>query len=284
MNSRRVTIIRRALTISSALTVALFVVAGPGSALTHSRNQRALDRSFRALAANAQLAPLTDSETGRTLPTPSGTPVALLEIPRVGVREVVIEGSTPNHTVRGPGHVASTPLPGQFGNAVIVGRRTTFGAPFRSIDSLRSGDPIYATTSGGRLRYNVTAVRTVSSNDTSLFKTDTAAGNFLTLVTAASALSADNKIVVQAKLDGQPRGFSPSKVAPTAAALGVASDAKSWAPLAFSLQLLLALSLGAVWMYRRFGASLSWIVASPVLLAGLWLVCEQFVRALPGSI
>ena len=37
----------------------------------------------------------------------------------------------------------STPLPGQPGNAVVSGHRTTFGAPFHNFDDLEPGDLVF---------------------------------------------------------------------------------------------------------------------------------------------
>ena len=45
---------------------------------------------------------------------------------------VVVEGTTSQSLVHGPGHISDTPLPGQTGNPVILGRSVTYGAPFRS--------------------------------------------------------------------------------------------------------------------------------------------------------
>jgi sortase A len=67
-----------------------------------------------------------------------GTPVALLEIPRLGLREVIVEGTSSDPMMSGPGHRRDTPLPGQVGTSVIAGWRATYGGPFRSIDQLRA--------------------------------------------------------------------------------------------------------------------------------------------------
>lgn len=43
---------------------------------------------------------------------------------------------------RGPGHWPGTPLPGQPGNAVLSGHRTTFTKPFADLDRFEPGDEI----------------------------------------------------------------------------------------------------------------------------------------------
>src|SRR5205814_10125702 len=53
-----------------------------------------------------------------------GTPVALIEATRIGLRYVVVEGSSAGDLRAGPGHRRDTPLPGQAGTCVRYGRAT----------------------------------------------------------------------------------------------------------------------------------------------------------------
>ena len=69
---------------------------------------------------------------------PQGEPVALIDIPEIGVSQVVVEGVDVADLRKGPGHYPGTPLPGQEGNAAIAGHRTTYGAPFADLDQLVS--------------------------------------------------------------------------------------------------------------------------------------------------
>ena len=71
-------------------------------------------------------------------PTAPGSPVAVLQIPAIGVRDmVVVQGTSPENMTLGPGHLRSTPMPGQAGASEIFGRRATFGAPFARLGELR---------------------------------------------------------------------------------------------------------------------------------------------------
>jgi hypothetical protein len=64
---------------------------------------------------------------GRLVPT--GTPTAVLEIPRLGVRGVVGVGTSSDALKSGPGHLRDSPMPGQAGASVILGgRRAGCGA------------------------------------------------------------------------------------------------------------------------------------------------------------
>ncbi len=93
-------------------------------------------------------------EVARWFPE-TGTPVAQIEIPSIGVEKVVVEGVQVDDLKNGPGHYKSTPMPGQPGNAAIAGHRTTYGAPFHNIDKLVPGDEIRVLTAQGTHTYRV---------------------------------------------------------------------------------------------------------------------------------
>ncbi|HEY2641232.1 MAG TPA: sortase [Streptosporangiaceae bacterium] len=107
----------------------------------------------------ATLAGELGQDIGPLGPTAPGAPVAVLSIPKIGLRDVVVvEGTSPGVLTSGPGHLRNTPLPGQLGTSVIFGRRRTFGAPFASFDRLRPGDKITTITQQGPSVYKVVAV------------------------------------------------------------------------------------------------------------------------------
>jgi sortase A len=112
-----------------------FVLTG----LVHDRSQPALLATFKQQIVTTTL----DSSSSTVL---EGRPVALVTAPRIGLDQVVVEGTTPTDLQAGPGHLRASPMPGEFGNAVIAGRRTTYGGPFRDLDRLASGDRIAVTT------------------------------------------------------------------------------------------------------------------------------------------
>src|SRR5205823_13984283 len=90
-----------------------------------------------------------------------GVPVAVIQIPAIGLDQVVVEGSRSTQLRKGPGHVVGTSLPGQPGNAVIAGRRTLYRGPFGRIGSLHEGDTITVTTGEGKSTYKVTTAATL---------------------------------------------------------------------------------------------------------------------------
>jgi sortase A len=112
--------------------------------------------------ATASPAPAPTSSTGAVEPavTPaaSGTEqFGVLYVPRWGAdyQVPIAEGTTTAGTLdKGDaGHYDSTQMPGAVGNFAIAGHRTTHGAPFGSIASLRVGDHIYVKTSAGYYTY-----------------------------------------------------------------------------------------------------------------------------------
>lgn len=139
----------------SMLLLALLIIGFIGYLLGVSRIQEA--------GAQSRLYTTLAGEFGQNIgplgPTKAGAPVAVLDIPSIGMRDVVVvEGTSPEDLTAGPGHLRNTPLPGQLGMSVIYGRRRTFGAPFASTNKLRPGDKITAITQQGPSVYQVVAV------------------------------------------------------------------------------------------------------------------------------
>lgn len=100
----------------------------------------------------------------------TGGPVGRLMIPRIGVSQVVVQGTASGQLNRGPGHYPQTALPGLGKVTAIAGHRTTFGAPFRHIDHVRTGDLITFQLPYATFVYRVTGHRIVPSDDWSIIK------------------------------------------------------------------------------------------------------------------
>ena len=281
----RLHILSRGLTALGVLVSAFLVFEFALTSLVHDRAQQDLLAGFRQAIQTTTL----DAPTA----TPAeGSPVALLDIPRIGLNEVVVEGSTPNDLKSGPGHLRSAPLPGEFGNAVIAGRRTTYGAPFRNLNQLRVGDAIQVTTGQGAFFYIVSGVHSVPAGQGAPL-TGTL-DDRLTLVTSDPAFMPSSRLVVVAKLAplvtaGDPKG-TPIAVAgrpPVAAGiseLGLAGD-----PLGLILALIFGqLLIAAVWattrMARRWPLSMTLLLATPVLLALTVLFFSNLDQLLPGML
>ena len=79
----------------------------------------------------------------------------------MGLDAMVVKGSSSSALRKGPGWVEWTDLPGPTGNFGIAGHRTTYGAWFRRIDRVRTGDSIDFFSPYRRYRYRVSKTDTV---------------------------------------------------------------------------------------------------------------------------
>ncbi|MEI7546942.1 MAG: class E sortase [Actinomycetota bacterium] len=211
-----------------------------------------------------------------------GRPMAYLEIPKIGLRQVVEEGTTGGVLMDGPGHERDTVFPGQFGTSVILGRRAAFGGAFERIGSLRAGDELSVTTGQGIFKYKVVGVRREGDPIPSV----PAGSARLTLVTAAGTRFVPNGVLrVDANLDGTPVvGTTPPFRSATLAARerAMSGDTSTLWVLAFWLQALLLLSIGGIWAWHRWGHAQAWVVfLPPMLLVGL-AASGEAARLLPN--
>ncbi|MEO3793134.1 class E sortase [Nonomuraea sp. B10E15] len=88
-----------------------------------------------------------------------GQALAVLRIPRLGhdYEYAIVEGVGATHLKRGPGHYPDSAMPGQVGNFVLSGHRTTYAAPFNEIDELERDDEIVVESREARYTYRVTS-------------------------------------------------------------------------------------------------------------------------------
>ena len=130
---------------------------------------------------------------------------ALIRIPKIErLRDGwnVVEGVSRADLKNGAGHMPRTPLPGQPGNAVISGHRTTYGAPFHELDILEPGDRVEVDTALGTHVYEVREVIVVAPTD--VWVTEPRPGAWLTLTTCHPKFSARQRLVVFAELVAGP--------------------------------------------------------------------------------
>jgi sortase A len=88
-----------------------------------------------------------------------GEPVGEIEIPRLALKAVILQGDSSQVLRRGVGHLLGTPMPGEWGNVALAGHRDSFFRPLRQI---RPGDIIALHTIKGRFQYRVESTRIVS--------------------------------------------------------------------------------------------------------------------------
>jgi LPXTG-site transpeptidase (sortase) family protein len=255
------------------------------SQLHHDRAQLTAYADFRARLALAT-APVGqyDPDDPTKLLTP-GSAVAVLEIPRLGLKEVVFEGTDPSVLTGGPGHLRSTPLPGQPGVSIIMGRSTMYGGPFGRISTLSPDDTFTVTTGQGVHTYRVLGVRRAGETQPPPLASG---GGRLTLVTAdGNPFVASDVVRVDADLTSavQPRPqvmLSSRQLSAAEYPMGV--DRRGWLGLvAAGAGLVIAAGIAA-WTRYSWGGPQTWLVALPVIAALGITAADQAVRLLPNLI
>jgi len=217
-------------------------------------------------------------------PVAPGAPVALLTIPKLGFQQVVVSGTASGDLLAGPGHLRSTPLPGQAGVSVVMGRGSTYGAPFKSIDTLQKGDQITVQNGQGRVFYTVDDVRRAGDPIPAL-PTSTTAGR-LTLVTASgsgflSALRPQSAVYVDATTTkATPAGQVLPSVPESETVM--ARDTSGLPMIVLLLALAAGLVLAVTLARRRFRGALVWLLATPVAVALAWATTDQVIGLLPN--
>ncbi|HSL74727.1 MAG TPA: class E sortase [Ilumatobacteraceae bacterium] len=216
-------------------------------------------------------------------PVAVGSPIAYLEIPEIGLRQVVVAGTTSTALFDGPGHRRDTVLPGQAGASIIMGRQAAFGGPFGDIDRLEAGDSIVVTTGQGEFEYEVLGVR--REGDPVPPPPEPGSSRLLLATADGRPYLPEGVLRVDADLVGEatggpPRAFSSATLPRSEQFMG--SDTSTLWALVLWIQLLIALTIGAVWAWHRWGRPQAWIVfLPPLLLVGL-AASGQVARLLPN--
>lgn len=244
--------------------------------VSESRDQQLLYSRFRTelAAATAPVGPVTRV----------GDPVALLTIPRLGVQQVVVEGTASGDLLAGPGHLRNTVLPGQAGTSVVFGRAATYGAPFAALARLQRGDPISVVMAQGQRIFHVTGLRRAGDP---LPRPPKSGAARLTLVTAEGSgpfgdVAPGRALYVDAMAA---KGFPAPSGLPTAVPASetvLASDRGALPLLALCLAVLVALTLGIVSARQRWSAARVWVVACAPAVALAWFTTDVVMRMLPN--
>lgn len=267
---------RRGLLVIAA-TIAVFIVwLLTVSGLAYNSSQDTLRRGFSDELRDG-LAPVNQ-------PIDAGAPVAFLEIPALGMEQVVVEGTTADITMTGPGHLRTSAIPGQPGVSVVLGRRATFGGVFGSLPELQRGDTITVTTGQGELDYTVASVATYGADDASAFVADEQ--DALLLVTSEPGVFVSGRLVVTAVPEGDSfeRGTRVPQAAPTPAELGLGGNWAAAVGLLVWLEIAAVVVVAALFLMRRWYRWPAWVIVTPVLVVVGWLVFQQFAQLLPATL
>jgi sortase A len=256
------------ITLASLLVLGFFVYLYGLSGLSEQRAQSTLYKTF---AGELSLA------TAPTGPTTEGAPVAILNIPAIGVHDlVVVEGTTAGDLTHGPGHVPATVLPGQYGVSAIYGRTVTYGGPFAHLMQLQRGDKITVTTGQGVATY------VVESFGKSGSPTPDTTSNRLILETGDSQNVPSGWAQVSADLYSSPQQTPTTWPAVTAQELPLAGDPNALIPMVLWGQAVLLVFLGGALAAHYWSRWAALLCAVPVALALLWCVYENLSLLLPN--
>jgi sortase A len=249
--------------------------------LHHDRDQRIAyaQLRFELAKGTAPIGPL--DSLGH--PVAMGDPLALLEIPQIGLTEVVSEGTTAGVLEKGVGHARSSVLPGQVGTSVLMGRRAAFGGPFRDLALLRKGQQFTVTTGQAKSTFRVLDVRHAGDP---IPAAPAAGAGRLQLITATGPMYRPTGVVrVDADLVTAVQG-APTltvNIAPLLKAeYPLQGDPSVLMPLVLWAQALLIAAALVAWARVRWGFWQSWIVGVPLLsMLGL-AVADRVAQLLPN--
>ena len=91
-----------------------------------------------------------------------GQTLGRLEVPRLGLSTIVVQGDDEYNLLIGAGHLPDTPLPWDDGNSVLAGHRDT---DFRPLKGIREGDVIRFQTGNRAIEYVVRETSIVEPTD-----------------------------------------------------------------------------------------------------------------------
>jgi sortase A len=130
-----------------------------GAASLHSR--------FFQLEAERQFEKLSGNDTAAFKPNQwredARLPIGRLEIPTVGLKVMVLQGTDPWTLNCAVGHISGTAFPGELGNVGLAGHRDSF---FRSLKDVGLNDQIILRTPMNTYYYKVENISIVTPNDT----------------------------------------------------------------------------------------------------------------------
>src|ERR1043165_6019015 len=98
-------------------------------------------------------------------------PVARLQIPKIGLDEIVLEGIDDEAMNGGPVHYPGSPLPGGAGNSIISAHRDRH---FRNLGQLAVGDTLFTQSGAKTTKWVIVTRKVVDKERPVLFPAKTA--------------------------------------------------------------------------------------------------------------
>jgi sortase A len=213
---------------------------------------------------------------------PMGAPVAVLSIPAIGLRTVILQGTTSSVLEDGPGHFRGSVMPGQAGVSVIMGRQTAYGGPFGALASLVPGDPITVVTGQTVAGYTVTDLR--RAGDPLPPALADGAGRMVLVTADGAPLDPTGILYVDADQTSKPQP-SPGVVLPAYLSTtenAMATEPQAWLPIVLWGQLLVLVAFALGWLWSAWGRWQTWVIAVPAVGFLVLCISDQATRLLPN--
>ena len=179
--------LERALLLVGLVCLGAYAYAWADAKYTQYKDEKLLEEALARQQARATPASESDSlgafqeasapEPPRE-PGPEGSLVGRIEIPRIGVSAIVLEGVDKKTLRRGVGRIPGTSVPGEDGNVGLAAHRDSF---FRGLRDIRKNDIVTLKTVEGTYNYQVEWTEVVQPQDTHVL--DETEGPAITLVT-----------------------------------------------------------------------------------------------------
>ena len=180
---------------------ALICFSGGGLALSayaYLSTDGSIYQVLRSRQFDSQVAMASAGGAENLSPTASaGSAIGRIEIPRIGISVIVLEGDDQRTLRRGAGHIPGTALPGEEGNVAIAAHRDTFFRPLRNI---RKNDVILLSSVESTSLYRVESTEVVEPSHTEVL--DNTGKPTLTLITCYPFFyvgAAPNRFIVRAR-------------------------------------------------------------------------------------
>lgn len=168
--------VERALLAIGILCVSIWTWSWIDAKIYQYRESRLLEEAEKARAVASKAAetdalgtfreasaPATEEEKEQSQPGEAGSLVGRIEIPRIDVAAIVLEGVDKKTLRRGVGRIPETALPGGEGNLGLAAHRDSF---FRGLKDIRKNDIITLKTLDDTYYYRVDWTEIVLPKDT----------------------------------------------------------------------------------------------------------------------
>lgn len=262
------------------LLVANLVVV---SQIEHFDHQKALYGQLRLSLAEGSTPVGPTTHTGQLVKP--GTPVAVMRAPDIGLaQEVIVEGTAPEQTMLGIGHERDTVLPCQVGASALMARRGAYGGTGSKWSELQLGARFTITMGQGSCAYQVIDIRHAGDKSPAA---PTGREGLLTLTTASGSPYMPTGVEhIDAKLTGD--GFSRSAdqfpsfaLSPAEQPMGADTTGAGWSVFLLA-EVLIAIAVGGILLWRKWGRWQAWIVMAPIGFAFALLAATDLNRLLPN--